>query len=140
MTALVLYISDRYLDSEKRKKVIDAAKSSVCEGLHMDDDDVIVVLENFMEGNSNERVNHCFFPVLYTPEGTPYSYKREAGALMNDRLRALFTEEEIGHTYFHMKEHGYDNVAVNGTLLKYDADAIEHLDQTRGTDSTPWLH
>lgn len=58
---------------------------------------------------------------------------------MNERLRALVDPEEIGHVYFHMKEHGYDNGAVNGTLLKYDSAAIKHLDETRGENSTPWL-
>ncbi|MCC8027179.1 MAG: hypothetical protein LIP16_17985 [Clostridium sp.] len=139
MTALVLYAADKYLKDGKRKAVIEAAKSSLCEGMHLEARDVTVVLEAFKEGESNERVTHCFFPVLYTPEGTPYAYKKRAGELMNERLRALFDEEEIGHVYFHMKEHGYDNVAVNGRLLKYDDKAIKHLDETRGVNSTPWL-
>ena len=117
MTALVLYVSDRYMDSEKRKQVVAAAKSRLCDGFHLSEDDVVVILENFTDGNSNERVNHCFFPVLYMPEGSPYEYRKKAGELINERLRALFHEEEIGHTYFHMKEHSYDNVADYGTLL-----------------------
>lgn len=140
MTALVLYVSERYLNSEKRKLVVAAAKSSLCDAFHMDSDDVVVVLENFADVNSNERVKHCFFPVLYTPEGTPYAYRKKAGELINERLRALFEEDEIGHTYFHMKEHGYDNVADNGVLLKFDPKGIHHLDETRGEDSMPWLH
>lgn len=140
MTALVLYVSERYLDAEKKKQVVAAAKSCLMEGLHMADEDIVVILENFADDNSNERVKHCFFPVLYTPEGIPYAYRREIGELMNQRLRALFTEEEVNHTYFHMKEHSYDNVADNGVLLKFDTAAIAHLDETRGEDTMPWLH
>lgn len=139
MTALVLYVSERYLPNDKKKALVSAAKSSLVEGLHMDDNDIVVVLENFADENSNERVKHCFFPVLYTPEGTPYSYRRKIGELMNERLRKLFGEDEICHTYFHMKEHGYDNVADEGILLKFDISGIQHLDKTRGVDSMPWL-
>ncbi|MEG0215194.1 MAG: hypothetical protein RR496_05545 [Lachnospiraceae bacterium] len=139
MTTLVLYVSDNYVDTSKKKEIIAAAKSSLCEGLRLEDSDVTVVLEAFKEGESNERVKHCFFPVLYTPEGTPYEYKKRAGELMNQRLRALVDPQEIGHVYFHMKEHGYDNVARNGKLLKYDTAAIRHIDETRGVNTMPWL-
>ena len=130
MTTLVLYVSDRYADSAKKQAMITAARESLCEGLHLEKEDVLVILEAFRDGEANERVHHCYFPVLYTPEGTPYAYKKRAGELMNERLRALVDPEEIGHVYFHMKEHGYDNGAVNGTLLKYDSAAIKHLDET----------
>ncbi len=139
MTTLVLYVSNRYVDSAKKKEIIEAAKSSLCEGLHMEPSDVWVVLEAFKDGEANERVHHCYFPVLYTPEGTPYSYKKRAGELMNERLRALLPEEEVGHVYFHMKEHATENAADNGVLLKYDAEAIRRLDVGRGVNSTPWL-
>ena len=139
MTTLVLYVSDRYTDSKKKKEVIEAARSSLCDGMHLDKKDVWVILEAFKDGESNERVNHCFFPVLYTPQGTPYAYKKKAGELMNERLKALVPEEEIGHVYFHMKEHEYDNAAEIGILLKYNAAAIKHLDESRGENSTPWL-
>lgn len=140
MTALVLYVSERYLNGENKKQVVEAAKSSLCEGLHLEEKDVVVVLENFADYNANERVKHCFFPVLYTPEGTPYAYRKKTGELINQRLRALFSEDEIGHTYFHMKEHATENVADNGVLLKYDAKTLKHLDEIRGIDSTPWLN
>ncbi len=140
MTALVLYVANRYLTPEKARLVTDAAQSAVCDGLHLDPAEVAVVLENFEDWNSNERVNHCFFPVLYMPEGSPYAYRKKAGELMCERLCALFPEEEIGHCYFHMKEHPAENVAVNGKLLKYDIGAQEHLDRTRGTDTMPWMH
>lgn len=139
MTTLVLYVSDRYTDSKKKKEIIQAAKSSLCEAFHLEEEGVWVILESFKEGEANERVNHCFFPVLYTPQGTPYAYKKKAGELMNERLRALIPEEEINHVYFHMKEHEYDNGAENGVLLKYDSAAIKHLDSTRGVNTTPWL-
>lgn len=131
MTALVLYVSDRYLDGSKKKEVIAAATSSLCEGLHLQTEDVTVVLEAFHDGEANERVHHCFFPVLYTPEGTPYAYKKRTGELMNERLKALMDPEDIDHVYLHMKEHDVDNVAVNGVLLKYDAKAGKHLDEAR---------
>ena len=139
MTTLVLYVSNRYADSEKKKALIEAARSSLCEGLHLEPADVWVVLEAFKEGESNERVNHCFFPVLYTPQGTPYAYKKKAGELMNERLRALIPEEDINHVYFHMKEHDYDNCAENGVLLKYNNAAVKRLDESRGENSTPWI-
>lgn len=139
MTALVLYVAERYLQDGKKEKVVEAAKSSVCEGLRLEDADVTVVLEAFRDGDANERVAHCFFPVLYTPEGTPYAYRKKAGELMNERLKALLGEENVPHCFFHMKEHAYDNAAVNGRLLKYDDAAIRHLDETRGENSTPWL-
>lgn len=139
MITLVLYVSDRYTNSNKKTEVIEAARSSLCDGFHMDQKDVWVILEAFKEGEANERVNHCFFPVLYAPQGTPYFYKKKAGELMNERLRALVPEDEIGHVYFHMKEHEYDNAAENGILLKYDAAAIKRLDESRGENSTPWL-
>ncbi len=139
MTALVLYVSDRYLDTAKKKDVIAAATSALCDGLHLDAEDVTVVLEAFRDGEANERVHHCFFPVLYMPEGTPYAYKKRTGELMNERLKALMDPEDIDHVYLHMKEHGADNVAVNGVLLKYNSKAVKHLDETRGVNSTPWL-
>lgn len=139
MTTLVLYVADRYTDGAKKKEIIEAARSSLRDGFKMDDEDIMVVLESFKETEANERVHHCFFPVLYTPAGTPYAYKKKAGELMHERLCALMDPEEIGHVYFHMKEHGYENEAVNGVLLKYDAAAIRHLDETRGENSTPWL-
>lgn len=140
MTALVLYVADRYLNDTNRKKIVDAAKSSVCEGLQLEDADVTVVLEAFHDADSNERVAHCFFPVLYTPAGTPYAYKKKAGELMNERLTGLIGKADIQHCYFHMKEHEYDNVAVNGKLLKYSDAVIRHLDETRGENSTPWMN
>lgn len=139
MTALVLYGSARFLDTAKKKEVIEAAASALCDGLHVRREDVTVVLEAFHDGEANERVHHCFFPVLYAPEGTPYAYKKKAGELMNERLKALVHPDEIDHVYFHMKEHGYDNVAVNGELLKYSPDAWKRLDEARGVNSTPWL-
>lgn len=139
MTALVLYIADRWLDEEKKKAVVKAAKSCLCEGLKMDDGDVTVVLEAFHDENANERVAHCFFPVLYTPAGTPYAYKRRIGELMKEMLTAIIGEENVPHCYFHMKEHDYDNIAINGKLLKFNDAAIKHLDETRGENSTPWL-
>lgn len=139
MTALVLYAADKYLKGDKKRAVVEAARSSLCEGMHLNKEDVTVMLEAYKEGESNERVTHCLFPVLYTPEGTPYAYKKRAGQLMNERLRALFDEEEICHVYFHMKEHGCDNVAVDGTLLKHNEKAMKHLDESRGVNSTPWL-
>ena len=139
MTALVLYVSDRYLDTAKKKDVIAAATSALCDGLHLDAEDVTVVLEAFRDGEANERVHHCFFPVLYMPEGTHYAYKKRTGELMNERLKALMDPEDIDHVYLHMKEHGADNVAVNGVLLKYNSKAVKHLDETRGVNSTPWL-
>lgn len=139
MTALVLYVSDRYADPAKKKEIIEAAASSLCDGLHLSEEDVTVVLEAFHDGEANERVHHCFFPVLYTPEGTPYAYKKRTGELMNERLKELMDPEEVDHVYLHMKEHGYDNVAVNGVLLKYDTRAGKHMDETRGVNSTPWL-
>lgn len=139
MTTLVLYVADRYADSAKKREIIKAAKSSLCDGLNMEESDVLVVLEAFCETEANERVHHCFFPVLYTPAGTPYEYRKKAGELMYQRLCALVDPEDIGHVYFHMKEHGYENEAVNGVLLKYNAPAVRHLDKTRGENSTPWL-
>lgn len=139
MTALVLYASDRYLDTAKKREVIEAAASALCDGLHLEREDVTVVLEAFGDGEANERVHHCFFPVLYTPEGTPYAYKKKAGELMNERLKALVNPEDIDHVYFHMKEHGYDNAAVNGVLLKYSPAALKRMDEARGVNSTPWL-
>jgi len=139
MTALVLYVSDRYVDTAKKKDVIAAATSALCDGLHLAAEDVTVVLEAFKDGEANERVHHCFFPVLYTPEGTPYADKKRTGELMNERLKALVNPEDIDHVYLHMKEHGYDNVAVNGVLLKYDPNAVKHIDEARGINSTPWL-
>lgn len=140
MTALVLYIAERYLNDELKAKITDTAKACVCEGLHLEDGDVTVVLEAFRDEDANERVAHCFFPVMYTPAGIPYEYKKKAGRLMKDRLTALIGEEEVPHCYFHMKEHDYDNVALGGKLLKFDDDAIKHVDVTRGEDSTPWLN
>lgn len=104
----------------RKKEVIAAAQSALCEGLHLDQQDATVIMEAFHDGEANERVHHCFFPVLYTPVGTPYEYRKKAGELMNERLKALVNPDEIGHVYFHMKEHGYDNAAVDGVLLKYD--------------------
>lgn len=139
MTTLVLYVSGRYVYGSKKEEIITAAKSSICDGLHLGNEDVTVILEIFEEGDSNERVHHCFFPVMYTPEGTPYSYKKKAGELMNERLHAVPGMEEFEHVYFHMKEHSYENVAVDGILLKYDSKAISHIDKTRGENNTPWL-
>lgn len=139
MTALVLYVSDRYLDTEKKKDIIAAALSALCDGLHLNAEDVTVVLEAFQDGEANERVHHCFFPVLYVPEGTPYADKKRTGELMNERLKALMDPKNIDHVYLHMKEHGVDHVAVNGVLLKYDTKALKRLDEARGVNSTPWL-
>lgn len=139
MTALVLYVADRYLNDELKPKVVEAAKSSLCEGLHMDREDVTVVLEAFHDEDSNERVAHCFFPVLYTPVGTPYEYKKKAGELICKRLIATVGEDKIPHCYFHMKEHDYENLAINGKLFKFSDDGIRHLDKTRGENSMPWL-
>lgn len=138
MTALVLYVAERYANSAKKREILRAAVSSVCDGFQLDESDVLVILEAFRETEANERVHHCFFPVLYTPEGTPYEYKKRTGELMHQRLCALMAPEDIGHVYLHMKEHGYENEAVNGVLLKYNAPALKHLDETRGENSTPW--
>ena len=139
MTALVLYAAEKYIGGSNKAKVMEAVTSSLCEGLHLEAKDVVVVIEAFADTDSNDRVTHCFFPVLYTPQGTPYEYRKRAGELINERLRAIVPEEEIGHVYFHMKEHDYENTAVNGTLLKFDDDAIERIDAQRGEDSRPWL-
>lgn len=139
MVTLVLYVSGRYVYGSKRKEIISAAKSSLRDGLNLDDEDITVILEIFEDGSSNERVHHCFFPIMYTPAGTPYAYKKKVGELMNERLHAVPGMEEFDHVYFHMKEHEYENVAVNGVLLKYDSKAISHIDKTRGENTTPWL-
>lgn len=128
MFAMVMYVPARHMGGGMKKKVVETAHATLCEGFGVERSEVKVLLECVEDTECNARVLDVYFPILYIPKNTPYEAKKRTGKLLYDRLLALYPNGEMKNVYLHIKEHDLSNYALNGKSAAFDKELKKRIE------------
>lgn len=128
MFAMVMYVPACHMGGGMKKKVVETAHATLCEGFGAERGDVKVLLECVENTECNERVLDVYFPILYIPKNTPYEAKKRTGKMLYDRLLALFPGGEMKNVYLHIKEHDLTNYGLNGKSAAFDKELKQKIE------------